>query len=169
MIRFLLTGFLFILTWSIGAQPHCVDKAFHREVKNNLSGTVPLLDVETLFENYADFRVLDAREVEEFEISHLPGATYAGYDHFNIEDLADLDREMPIVVYCSIGYRSERIGEILQDAGFEKVFNLYGSIFEWANRGYRLDDPSGQRTKKLHTYNKAWSRWVSDVGIEKVW
>ena len=39
-----------------------------------------------------------------------------------------------IVLYCSIGYRSEKIGEKLVEMGYGHVFNLYGGIFEWVNR-----------------------------------
>ena len=57
----------------------------------------------------------------------------------------------------------------MKKAGFSNVYNLYGSIFEWANQGHRLVDKGGQPTFKLHTYNKKWSKWVDNAKIEKVW
>jgi hypothetical protein len=49
------------------------------------------------------------------------------------------------------------------------VYNLYGSIFEWANRGYKVIDAQGQKTQKVHTYNQSWSKWLDRSGVEKIW
>ena len=49
---------------------------------------------------------------------------------YKVEDIA---RESTIVVYCSVGYRSEKIAEELDKLGFTNVSNLYGGIFEWIN------------------------------------
>ena len=113
--------------------------------------------------------ILDARERAEYDVSHLPNAVFIGYNNFEKKIVDSLAKDKPIVVYCSIGYRSEKIGEKLQKLGFTKVYNLYGSIFEWVNQGNVVVDKNGQPTKKVHTYNKAWSRWVEDGKAEKVW
>jgi len=83
--------------------------------------------------------------------------------------VSDIDKETTLVVYCSIGYRSDKIGGQLKKAGFNRVFNLYGSIFEWVNRGYTVVDKAGHPTNRLHTYNKHWSRWVDNPKIEKIY
>ena len=113
--------------------------------------------------------ILDARERSEYDVSHLPNAIFIGYNNFGKKMLDSLAKDKPIVVYCSIGYRSEKIGEKLQKLGFTKVYNLYGSIFEWVNQGNVVVDKNGQPTKKVHTYNKNWSRWVEEGKAEKVW
>ena len=113
--------------------------------------------------------ILDARERAEYDVSHLPNAVFIGYNNFEKKIVDSLAKDKPIVVYCSIGYRSEKIGEKLQKLGFTKVYNLYGSIFEWVNQGNVVVDKNGQPTKKVHTYNKNWSRWVEDGKAEKVW
>jgi rhodanese-related sulfurtransferase len=58
--------------------------------------------------------------------------------HFSEEVVADLPREAPVIVYCSVGYRSEKIGEKLQKLGFQNVHNLYGGIFQWKNDGFEV-------------------------------
>jgi rhodanese-related sulfurtransferase len=103
---------------------------------------------------------LDARERQEFEVSHLPGAIWIGYDDFKLKRISEISKDQPIVVYCSVGYRSERITKKLINAGYSKVSNLYGGIFEWTNRGYTVENEVGP-VKKVHTYNKDWSRWVT--------
>lgn len=148
---------------------HCEDDAFHSEVERYLSGTVPAIDAEALYRDYSDYLILDAREFDEFEISHLPGAMFIGYKNYQSELMEDVHPSTPIVVYCSIGYRSEKIGEKLQEMGFQKVHNLYGSLFEWANRGLPLDDIKGQRTTTVHGYNRSWSKWLTNPNVTKVW
>jgi len=104
--------------------------------------------------------LLDAREPDEFAVSRLAGARYAGYDHFDLNMLGDLDRNQTVVVYCSVGYRSEKIAEKLLNAGFVQVYNLYGGIFEWVNAGQPVVDAAGQPTDRVHAYNRTWGLFL---------
>ena len=63
-----------------------------------------------------------------------------GYDDFDVKRLEEISKNTKIVTYCSVGYRSERIGEKLMKQGFTDVSNLKGSLFKWANQGYELED-----------------------------
>jgi rhodanese-related sulfurtransferase len=160
--------------WSCKAQvpdnrPSIQEQAFDDRLTSLLSFSIPLIGVEELHGRESDFLILDTREQEEFELSHIPGAQYVGYDSFNADALTTVDRDQPIVLYCSVGYRSEKIGEKLQRMGFTKVYNLYGSIFEWANQGYPLITQTGDATRSVHTYNRKWSRWLTNPAMEKVW
>ena len=69
------------------------------------------------------------------------------------------NKNKTIVVYCSIGYRSEKIAEKLRRKGYT-VFNLYGGIFDWKNKGNTVVDSLGNTTEKVHAYNEAWSKWL---------
>ncbi len=104
--------------------------------------------------------LLDSREKKEYEVSHIPGAIWVGYDNFTVDRLKTIDKKAKLVVYCSVGYRSERIGEKIMDAGYEDISNLSGSIFKWVNEGYKVVDTQGKETKKIHGFNKKWSKWV---------
>lgn len=103
--------------------------------------------------------LLDSRSPEEYEVSHLPGAKYVGYDNFSSDAVEDLDRDITVVVYCSVGYRSEKIGEKLQEMGFKEVYNLYGGIFDWKNNKNPVLN-NGIETDSVHTYNRSWSKWL---------
>ncbi|HAA11533.1 MAG TPA: rhodanese-like domain-containing protein [Cytophagales bacterium] len=126
--------------------------------------TVPVITVDSLDAWMAsrNIALLDTRQLEEYEISHLPGASFVDYDAFSPDQITDLDRNQPVVVYCSVGYRSERIGEQLQELGFSEVYNLYGGIFQWKNEGKIVVDTEGQETDKVHTYNKHWGKWLTN-------
>ena len=53
--------------------------------------------------------------------------------------------------------------------GYNNVHNLYGSIFDWVNRGYLVVNSNDEETKEVHTYNRIWSRWVDEKQAKKVW
>ena len=106
--------------------------------------------------------LLDTRETEEFTVSKIEGAIQVGYNEFSSEKV--LEQIQPtddlIVVYCSLGIRSEEIGEKLKKAGFTNVRNLYGGIFEWKNNEYPVVDSGGNTTEKVHPFSKAWGKWL---------
>ena len=112
---------------------------------------------------------LDAREREEFAVSHLPAALHIGYDDVNYSLLEDLNRDGPVVVYCTVGYRSERIADDLRERGFNQVYNLYGSLYAWKLAGYPLLNDAGEETEEVHTYNRKWGRLVPDSIGKKVY
>ena len=150
-------------------RPYCENKSFDSKVARTIGFTVPLIGVDELAENQSDYILLDARELSEYEVSHIPGAKFIGYDNFDLNTLKDIPKDSPIVIYCSIGYRSEKIGEQLLNEGFINVKNLYGSLFEWVNSGNQVVDNQGVVTKKVHTYNRVWSKWVFEPTVKKTW
>lgn len=105
--------------------------------------------------------LLDAREKVEFSVSHLPGSVWIGYKDFDLKRVEMLPKDSLIVVYCSIGYRSEKIGERLNDAGYRNVRNLYGGIFAWANEERPLKRGRHTLTKRVHAYDQEWSRLLA--------
>ncbi|MBE9063926.1 rhodanese-like domain-containing protein [cf. Phormidesmis sp. LEGE 11477] len=74
--------------------------------------------------------LIDARKPEEYAVSHLLGA-YRAKTIPEVDKLG-ISKDTPIVVYCSVGYRSARLGQALRAAGYRAI-NLEGSIFQWAN------------------------------------
>jgi rhodanese-related sulfurtransferase len=108
-----------------------------------------------------NYQVLDAREKTEFEVSHLPGAKWVGYESFSLEGVKSLDKKKPVLIYCTVGARSEEIGKKMREAGFVRVYNLYGGIIHWANENKALE-VNGTPTKKVHTYSKSWGIWLTN-------
>lgn len=104
---------------------------------------------------------LDARELDEYEVSHVKGAVHVGYDDFKEASVKKMDKNAVYVVYCSVGYRSGKIGKKMQKMGFKHVFNLYGGIFNWANNDRPLEK-NGGNTDKAHPYNKKWGKWLRE-------
>ena len=165
VLLMLLTG----LQWSAcKGQPTGLvkDVSYDKMLAGMLDSTqVPFISVDQLSKNPDQYLILDARAREEFEVSHIPGAIWIGYDEYQRDRIQNLSEDKPVVVYCSVGYRSEKIGRKLQEH-FSSVYNLYGSIFEWANQSRPLVN-EGDTTQSLHTYNKRWSKWVTNTKIQK--
>jgi rhodanese-related sulfurtransferase len=150
-------------------KPRTKQPDFGKKIDGLISFTVPLMSVNELLNNKDKFIIFDAREKEEFDVSHIPDAIYLGYSDFNAGNIKNIPKEKNIVIYCSIGYRSEKIGEKLLRLGYKNVYNLYGSIFEWANEKYPLVGSNGKTTNRVHSYNKSWSKWVTNEEIKTVW
>ena len=100
--------------------------------------------------------LIDARRKEEFSVSHISGARNIPHNSKDpLKYLINIKPENPIVVYCSVGYRSSILARKLQTLGFIEVHNLEGSIFKWANEERPL--VQGQITvHKVHPYNAHW-------------
>lgn len=104
---------------------------------------------------------LDTREPEEYNVSHIKGAKLYGYKSPNVTLLKDLPKDTEIIVYCSVGVRSQNTGKDLKKKGFTNVKNLYGGIFLWQNQDRELVDSTNKDTEKLHVYSEKWGKWVT--------
>jgi len=79
-----------------------------------------------------DFDLIDVREPQEYAIARIEGARLVPLGMFR-EVLPTLDQSREIVVLCKSGIRSGRIVRLLQDSGFERVWNLAGGISRWSD------------------------------------
>jgi rhodanese-related sulfurtransferase len=141
----------------ISAQ-HVSDTAYQRMLEGLLDPHTPCIDVTEL-DTLRKVTLLDARAHQEYDVSHLQGARWVGYDNFDLSRVKDLPKDAAIVVYCSVGYRSGEITDRLRKAGFTRVRNLYGGLFEWVNTGHLVVDSRGT-TDKVHDYDADWGQWL---------
>ena len=90
----------------------------------------------TLLINREDAIVIDVRALGDFDQGHLPNAR-----HFPLADLerraADLEkfRNRPLIFYCANGGGAAKAIATLKKAGFEKLYNLRGGLYEWEKAG----------------------------------
>ncbi len=120
-------------------------------------------DVPEVFVNNVETEgtvFLDARELNEYNVSRMDKAQWVGYNDFTLDRVSDLPKDSKVVVYCSVGYRSEKVAEKLIDAGFTNVSNLYGGIFEWVNQEHPVVDSLAQPTDNVHAYDRIWGLWL---------
>lgn len=125
--------------------------------------TVPYISVDSLQQVSDDVILLDAREKNEFDTSHLKNAQFVGYQKFKLKKaIKNLpNKNAKIVVYCSLGVRSEDVAEQLKKVGYTNVLNLYGGIFEWKNNNHKVFNSKEKETEKVHTCTQEWSKWLT--------
>ncbi|MFC6223054.1 rhodanese-like domain-containing protein [Hymenobacter artigasi] len=141
------------------AGPGMLYKQLLRTLYHNTVPTVPAAALATELAKPAPPLLLDVRTPIEYQVSHLRGARFVPFDSVATVQLAGIDRRQPVVVYCSVGVRSERLGERLHALGFRDVRNLYGGLFEWVNEGHPVVDSAGP-TNNVHPYSTFWSPWL---------
>lgn len=128
--------------------------------------SIPYIYPEMLADIQKDSSIvlLDTRERKEYQVSHIKGALYAGYENFNLQKVSKVikNKEAQIIVYCSLGVRSEDIAEILQKAGYTNIQNLHGGIFDWKNNNLPLVNAKQKQTDSVHVYSKKWGKWLTN-------
>ncbi len=104
--------------------------------------------------------LLDVRANVEYQVSHLHHARWINSKQPVPRAMAGVSRRQPIVVYCSVGYRSSAYVQRLVKDGFTNVTDLRGSIFQWANAGlpvYR----DGTIVHHVHPYDEHWGQLLN--------
>lgn len=77
--------------------------------------------------------ILDVRTEEEFESGYILGAKnldIRGGAAF-ISSIEELDKSKAYFVYCRSGARSGQACQLMEQLGFEQVYNLEGGVLGW--------------------------------------
>lgn len=159
-IKYIFFGLILFISGcnKLPAQKKVSDASYQKMLEKLLSHKVQEISVEEAAE-LTNPIFLDARENEEFNVSHIQNAVHVGYNDFNIENLSQLNNSDTLIVYCSVGYRSEKITQKLIKAGFHNTFNLFGGIFEWVNQDLPIVN-QGEETNNVHAYDEYWGKWL---------
>ena len=122
---------------------------------------VPYISVNELKEKQ-NVILFDSRDATEYKVSHLKNANHVGFDDFDSKKIKEkfTNPNATIIVYCSIGVRSEIIGKKLLKMGYKNVFNLYGGIFEWSNQNLPVYDSDDKQTQNVHAFSKEWGKYL---------
>ena len=87
-----------------------------------------------------DLVVLDVRTTEEFDEGHLEGATMLDFYAADFADRrAELDPDVPYLIYCRSGNRSGQTRQMMEELGFVDVADVDGGIVAWAGAGLPVE------------------------------
>ncbi len=76
--------------------------------------------------------ILDVRTPEEFSEARIDGATMLDFYREDFaEQLAELDRDTPYLLYCRSGNRSGQTSALMKTLGFSNVAEVDGGILSW--------------------------------------
>jgi hydroxyacylglutathione hydrolase len=83
-------------------------------------------------------RIIDVRTPAEWDQARIEQA-----EHFPLSDILagqfpEAEKDVPLVLQCGSGYRSNIAASILRQAGYSHVKSLAGGIFAWSNAGFPL-------------------------------
>jgi adenylyltransferase/sulfurtransferase len=78
-----------------------------------------------------DVVVLDVREPHEYQICNI-GGVLSPLGELTAR-VHELDSARDLVIHCRTGVRSAQAVQFLQDAGFDRVWNLSGGIHAWSD------------------------------------
>ncbi len=104
--------------------------------------------------------LIDVREPLEFETSHLKNSLLLT----SVSEITEtfLNKDTLLILYCSVGMRSAKLVQELSKQGYRQVYNLEGSIFEWANQHLPVYQ-SDSIIQKVHPYNKRWGKLLNST------
>ena len=83
----------------------------------------------------SDLYLLDVRTLGEYQQTRLEGARLIPIGQF-AKRLNEVPKDRPILVYCAVGSRSAQVVNYLARQGYPEIYNLYGGIYAWAQKGY---------------------------------
>jgi sterol desaturase/sphingolipid hydroxylase (fatty acid hydroxylase superfamily)/rhodanese-related sulfurtransferase len=129
--------------------------------------SIKAADLQNLLDEGKRPIILDIREAEEFDVSHLTGARRVDPDA-NLEEILRVTgpnlKNQSIIMYCSVGVRSTQLADRLHDAlkakGAGRIANLSQGIFGWHNAKRPLIQGT-RATPYVHPYDALWGQLVN--------
>ncbi|WP_440896493.1 FAD-dependent oxidoreductase [Amphibacillus sp. Q70] len=110
---------------------------------------VRVTEVRQLVENKA--MIIDAREVDEYELSHIKGAINIPLSQFR-DRLSEIPNDKPVYIHCRSGQRSYNMVRALGQLGYENVYNIDGSFLGVSEYEY-FNDIELKREPIVTDYN----------------
>lgn len=75
--------------------------------------------------------LLDVREADEFEYTHIEGSLHIPMNQIP-QKLEQIDSNVECIVICHHGIRSQYVASFLVSAGYTQIYNLNGGIDAWS-------------------------------------
>ena len=109
--------------------------------KESKKGEVKVVSVEEMQSllELEDIQLVDVRTPEEYQEGYIEN--FQNIDFLSPtfeEDIAKLDKDKPVILYCKSGGRSASCAQKMLDAGFVKIYDLEGGISKWQHEGQEV-------------------------------
>ena len=105
--------------------------------KNTAQGQIKLVTTEeaqALLEK-EEVQLIDVRTLEEYKEGFISNAVNIDFLASTfLENIQQLDKEKPIIVYCRSGKRSANSSKVLEEVGFKEIYDLEGGIMKWQEK-----------------------------------
>ena len=91
---------------------------------------ISVTDLKRKMDAGENINVLDVREPHEYEVANI-GVRLVPLGELP-QRLAEFDQNENFAIHCKTGGRSAKAVKLLQDAGFQNVYNVKGGITAWS-------------------------------------
>lgn len=110
----------------------CKDNSSAQEIK-----VISPQEVKEAVYDSGSHQLVDVRTAEEFQAGHLKNAQNICVtdDDFK-ENIAKLDKDKPVYLYCRSGKRSATAAKILKDLGFKEIYDMEGGYLNWESQNF---------------------------------
>lgn len=100
------------------------------------SPKLPAQQLKQWLDEGRELILLDTRNDYEVDLGTFENAVPIGVDHFRsfpeaIKKLPEAWKTKPIVMFCTGGIRCEKAGPVMEQAGFQQIFQLEGGILKY--------------------------------------
>lgn len=97
-------------------------------------------------------QLIDVRTPTEYKDGHLFKSENIDYKSPAFkEQIAKLDKNKPVFVYCLGGVRSAGAAEILHQNGFTEIYDMKGGYMKWTAAEKKVDAPAPKNSAKSLT------------------
>ena len=104
--------------------------------KEKTSPKLTAKELKQWLDDGKDLTLYDVRNDYEIEVGTFRNAVPAGIDHFRLfpeatQQLPEEMKQKPLVMFCTGGIRCEKAGPLMEEQGFEEVYQLDGGILKY--------------------------------------
>ncbi|MEY3235971.1 MAG: hypothetical protein RI883_72 [Bacteroidota bacterium] len=106
-------------------------KSKKEQTSSVINKVVSKSEFKTLMQN-KESQLIDVRTIGEYDGGHIANAKNIDFNGANFKtNIAKLDKNKPVLVYCQAGGRSGKAAAMMKEMGFTKVYDLEGGYGNW--------------------------------------
>lgn len=109
---------------------------YYLQLQVSPRGDISIEQAKILIESKPNLVIVDVRTPEEYATGYIGGALNLCVECDAQLLLDNLDPDDEILLYCRTGRRSANAMRILNENGYERVYNMLGGIVAWKDAGY---------------------------------
>jgi len=119
---------IFSLFVAVSLFTSCLDKPLNN---SDVIKLVTAEEMQSILE-LEDVQLVDVRTPKEYDEIHIVNAQNIDFKSPTFDaDISKLDKKKPVILYCKSGGRSAKCAKKMEEAGFEKIYDLKGGISKW--------------------------------------
>lgn len=91
-------------------------------------------EAKSIIDQSKNVYLLDVRTPGERLQGYIPGSVLIPIDMVG-QRLAEIPKDRPVIVYCTVGSRSRSVANSLKKRGYAEVYNMKDGIVGWYRNG----------------------------------